>query len=1361
MSYPCAAGRTFLTLRALFVFAIFSIATFTSSQAALGQTPTQFDQVSCNGTAPPGSPTTDLLVNGPCTVQGGNGVVAEYVFHNVNIVASGNLSFDDARIDFHAESIIVENGGKLTAGTVMQPIGTNPGIQGETGARVRIYLWGPASDTGAACASQFCGVPADLWGSNTTLAMHMVPTPKNLHCIKASSINPNYKLPGDDCFYGYDALDTQDAGQPKYFGHKVLALSYGGTIQMFGTKGASYDTQVDGDPSNTGTSWVRLAGVSSGGTTLTLSTLVPTWGVGDHIMVTTTDYMPTHNEEAVIAQVTGRTVVLKNPLQWQHNASQFMLPASTPSSIGPRGSGSVDTRAAVGLLTRSIEVLSEGNTPDTDPSEHDHFPPTPGNYFGGHTIIRQGFTNYQIKGVEFYRLGQGGLIGHYAVHFHMARKTPQPVDPTQAPYFKDSSIHESMTRWITVHATQGMTFARNVGFQSIGHGFYLEDATEVNNKLYANLGASVIPGVQNAILNPRNVPGILARPNDGPTGSFMPYRSDWNHPTTFWMMNGWNDFQYNMAAGVTACGACYWLLPGANGGPSMFETWDGYASEQLDVLEASPLRMNNLGRAGLTPLKSFIGNSCVAAANSFISIGEINDCIGFTDGSWVDTTLQAVPNPLAPPLPPNQPTAAFLLYYPQLTGLRTPTLCPGADDPNQSVDCSNGASPPLNPCSGGTPSDTSTCAVTVLDHYTTSFNYAQTNFTAIWMRPKWFLVTDSAITDIQYGGLNFVTGGGYTRSDSPVGNWMVAYRNVFIGTSQPVDANGMPANGYASNAGPFNPTSGLTCDNKDFDFCLSSNNGISMQLTPFPGERLFSIYDGPVYQDSNAYLDVYPTIMSGSGWMYKDRVQGVPMDANGECYLPNAAIAWKQPNGFFYPPAFHSENLMFLDANIRHFVIEPLLLPGTFQTDVNAVKKRYCPGNWNPALFEGFTDIDRQTVLNDGVPDLPGIPGGSGSLTGKVGTEVSPDPTQGRETISVNLDDFFNAPVEVPECGSDMHKSALNGQGLPATAKVSPYEYVTTGMIAKCAIGFNGPNPNECVQPDGTIRWSQPCGNEFCFGVPLYRQLLTDTEWTENPKPEPFVKMMGQGTGQRSTLTLNHGHYYVDTTNNCAHQTPPLWNGSCPLQDNYQTRKYNVSVFLPNTTYYLYFLYAKASTQLTYDIYVGTNASEAPTVTGVRGIFPDANYVFNDVASAPWLADSYNKDTGLLTVTVDLSKSAIAQEMSTNFPDFCQPQSYCAIKPSRIGGVPVCGCKSGTDCKDDSVCSWGPKDIDCPEEGCYGFSFTMPSSFQVPFEPLPPPAATQFSSETYFATGNVQFKNVNMSQFGQDSQCQYTGTPTR
>ena len=55
------------------------------------------------------------------------------------------------------------------------------------------------------------------------------------------------------------------------------------------------------------------------------------------------------------------------------------------------------------------------------------------------------------------------------------------------------------------------------------------------------------------------------------------------------------------------------------------------------------------------------------------------------------------------------------------------------------------------------------------------------------------------------------------------------------------------------------------------------------------------------------------------------RVLGVPQDDRGVCYLPNAAIAWKQPNGFYYPPAFHSRNLYFdQDVDIRHFVVEPL-----------------------------------------------------------------------------------------------------------------------------------------------------------------------------------------------------------------------------------------------------------------------------------------------------------------------------------------------------------------------------------------------------------------------------------------------------
>jgi hypothetical protein len=72
----------------------------------------------------------------------------------------------------------------------------------------------------------------------------------------------------------------------------------------------------------------------------------------------------------------------------------------------------------------------------------------------------------------------------------------------------------------------------------------------------------------------------------------------------FWIMNGWNDFQYNMAAGAGTCGACYWLVPGYNSGrentvtdpnkPYSKMAWKGYAAMQ-----------SNLGRAGMTPLKKF------------------------------------------------------------------------------------------------------------------------------------------------------------------------------------------------------------------------------------------------------------------------------------------------------------------------------------------------------------------------------------------------------------------------------------------------------------------------------------------------------------------------------------------------------------------------------------------------------------------------------------------------------------------------------------------------------------------------------------------------------------------------------------
>jgi hypothetical protein len=76
------------------------------------------------------------------------------------------------------------------------------------------------------------------------------------------------------------------------------------------------------------------------------------------------------------------------------------------------------------------------------------------------------------------------------------------------------------------------------------------------------------------------------------------------------------------------------------------------------------------------------------------------------------------------------------------------------------------------------------CLVTVLDHFTTSFNWAAFNFAAIWLRPQWYLLTDSVITDVQQAGLTMVTGGGYSASDVITGHWALVRKSVFIGHTQ-------------------------------------------------------------------------------------------------------------------------------------------------------------------------------------------------------------------------------------------------------------------------------------------------------------------------------------------------------------------------------------------------------------------------------------------------------------------------------------------------------------------------------------------------------------------------------------------------
>ena len=347
----------------------------------------------------------DLVIKAPCTVGPGT-----YNVGKVNIVGGGTLTFTDppssGSTDFWAKSILVENGGALIAGSPAAPIGGQGGV-------VTIHLYGkdqgPSRGKGIACVTDpQCGVPAAVWSSNGA---------------------GKVALPGGvtDYFYPYDHLPYDDGDPAGFFGYKVLAVSYGGTLQLFGKKGATYSS-AEPPPSSSGTSWGRLDGtIQKGATSLVVDRPVD-WQPGDRIVVTTTDYLPGHSELLQIQSVgtDARTIAFTNVAPtcsdggggvcWAHTGEPYDL-SMVPSRLGLEMT-SAETRAAVALLTRSIRIVSGGD------KFGDPFPDE--SFFGGHTLVRQGVAQYQVQGVEFYQLGQGGRIAHYPVHMHMA--PPHPAE---------------------------------------------------------------------------------------------------------------------------------------------------------------------------------------------------------------------------------------------------------------------------------------------------------------------------------------------------------------------------------------------------------------------------------------------------------------------------------------------------------------------------------------------------------------------------------------------------------------------------------------------------------------------------------------------------------------------------------------------------------------------------------------------------------------------------------------------------------------------------------------------------------------------------------------------------------------------
>jgi hypothetical protein len=244
--------------------------------------------------------------------------------------------------------------------------------------------------------------------------------------------------------------------------------------------------------------WVKLGATAKArDTVVSLGEAVTGWRVGDRIIVTATTRQnkikktftfPSlrghgQTEQRRIKAIDGLKITLDAPLKFEHVGSDAY-------------------RGEVANLSRNVIVES------AEPEKA-----------RGHTMYHRGSAG-SISYAEFRRLGKPGVLGRYSLHYHLVGDTMRGSSVIGA------SIWDSGNRWLTIHGTNYLVVRDCVGYQSQGHGFYMEDGTEVYNVLDRNLA----------------VQAFTAKPLPE---QVIPF--DKNDGSGFWWANSLNSWTRNVA----------------------------------------------------------------------------------------------------------------------------------------------------------------------------------------------------------------------------------------------------------------------------------------------------------------------------------------------------------------------------------------------------------------------------------------------------------------------------------------------------------------------------------------------------------------------------------------------------------------------------------------------------------------------------------------------------------------------------------------------------------------------------------------------------------------------------------------------
>jgi cell migration-inducing and hyaluronan-binding protein len=271
---------------------------------------------------------------------------------------------------------------------------------------------------------------------------------------------------------------------------------------------------LHGDREN---SWTKLAETAEAGSTRIEVLDARGWRVGDEIVLASTDFNPRMAERRRISAIRGNRVTLDQPLVYMHYGE---------ITFG------VDERGEVGMLTRNIRVQA---SEDAESS-----------YFGGHIMAMAGST-MTVSGVELTRMGQHLQLARYPIHWHLN-------GDVAGQYIKNSAIHDTYSRCVTVHGTDNLLVENNVTYNTVGHCFFLEDGIETGNQFIRNLGIQTKCHPTYAC-EPTNL-FLAHQSTDGQRSEHVLIPSD-NTASTFWITNPDNIYRDNVAAGSDQVG--FWM----------------------------------------------------------------------------------------------------------------------------------------------------------------------------------------------------------------------------------------------------------------------------------------------------------------------------------------------------------------------------------------------------------------------------------------------------------------------------------------------------------------------------------------------------------------------------------------------------------------------------------------------------------------------------------------------------------------------------------------------------------------------------------------------------------------------------------